>query len=96
MAKHSKPGNRLTQARKGNPAIAEHGKATRFQPGQSGNPSGRPRDVVSQVMRELLPTPCPLDKNGLAWAEAIAVAVFKKAVSGDVRAVSEVLDRTEG
>src|SRR5689334_5159741 len=32
-------GNRA-HFRSGNPDIAEHGKATRFQPGQSGNPGG--------------------------------------------------------
>ncbi|MGB8799438.1 MAG: DUF5681 domain-containing protein [Candidatus Acidiferrales bacterium] len=97
MAKRKKPGNRLKSGdRRGNPKIAEAGKATRFQPGNSGNKSGRPRDIVSQVMREMLPEPCPLDKNGLAWAEAIALAVFKKALRGDVRAAAEVFDRTEG
>jgi Family of unknown function (DUF5681) len=94
MKKKVKPGSRLKKGN--NPNIAEVGKSTRFKPGQSGNPSGRPRDVVTQIMREMLPTPCPFSKKGLVWAEAIALAAFKRAAAGDVRAIAEVLDRTEG
>lgn len=97
MTKKTKPANRLKNGgRRGNPRIAEAGKATRFKPGNNANPSGRPRDVVTQIMREMMPTPCPFNKKGLVWAEAIALAVFKRAIAGDVRAVAEVLDRTEG
>jgi len=92
--KRAKPGNRHKKGN--NPNIVEAGKSTRFKPGQSGNPNGRPRDIVTQVMREMMPTPCPFSKNGLAWAEAIALAAMKRAIAGDVRAVAEVLDRTEG
>jgi uncharacterized protein DUF5681 len=101
MANKTSPGIRRKQEKRKRKkrdvtALIEKGKATRFQPGQSGNPSGRARDVVSKVMREMLPEPCPLDRTGRAWAEAIALAVFKKAVRGDIRAAAEIFDRTEG
>jgi hypothetical protein len=96
MASRRTPGSRRKRRKRDIAALIEVGKGTRFKPGQSGNPSGRARDVVSKVMRDMLPEPCPLDKNGLAWAEAIALAVFKKAVRGDVRAAAEIFDRTEG
>jgi len=97
MAKRTKPGNRLKNGRRrGNPRIAEAGKATRFQPGNNANPSGRPPDVFSQIMRKMMPMPCPLDKNGRTWAEAVVLAAFKKAVRGDIRAAAEIFDRTEG
>jgi len=55
MRKKRSPGNRLkNRLKKGNPTIAELGKNTRFQPGQSGNPSGRPRDLLTEEIRLLI------------------------------------------
>lgn len=40
----------------GNPNIAEHGKDTQFQSGQSGNPDGKPKGIKnwSTIVQELL------------------------------------------
>jgi hypothetical protein len=91
--KRPKPGNRR---KAGNPAIVEAGKATRFQPGQSGNPSGRPKDLVAREMRELVLRECPLDKKKRSWGEVIAEAMGKRARKGDVRAFEAIADRTDG
>jgi hypothetical protein len=91
--KRRKPGNRR---KTGNPAIAEAGKATRFQPGQSGNPSGRPKDLVTRELRELMLRQCSLDKKKRSWGEVIAEAIGKKARNGDVRAFEAIADRTDG
>jgi len=98
MSKKSTPANRREAGKR--PNIAEIGLAFRFKPGQSGNPSGKPRDVVACVMRGMLPDPCPYGKDNKAaersWAEAIALAIFRKALRGDVSAFVAIADRTEG
>jgi Family of unknown function (DUF5681) len=77
-------------------AIVEAGKATRFQPGQSGNLAGRPRNVISIEMKRMLGEMCPLRKDGSTWAQAIAQVVLSKALRGDIRYVEVVFDRVEG
>jgi Family of unknown function (DUF5681) len=72
-------------------------EATRFQPGRSGNPGGRPKTArLSQACRELLAAPVPRDPKGLTYAEAIAQMLAKKALDGDIRAAQEIADRAEG
>jgi hypothetical protein len=95
MKKRRQPGKRRKTGKR-NTRIVEAGKATRFQQGQSGNPTGRPRDVISQEMRKLSVERCPRFKDERTWARAIALAMFARAIGGDVRAFSEVCDRVEG
>ncbi len=79
--------------RKGNPI----GKATRFPPGVSGNPGGRPKlKVVSEAARALLASTVPGDKYGRTFAEAIVLALGLQAVEGNISAASELTDRAEG
>lgn len=74
-----------------------NGEATRFQPGQSGNPGGRPKMApLSNACRELLASPVPDDSQGRTYAQAIAEALGKRALSGDIRAAQELADRAEG
>lgn len=57
-----------------------------WQPGQSGNPSGKPKDWVSRHLRAR----CEAEGQELAnvlWAAAVA---------GDVKAAIVILERTEG
>jgi hypothetical protein len=73
------------------------GEATRFKPGQSGNPGGRPKlACLSQACRELLSRPVPNDTVGRTYAEAIAQTIAEKALAGDIRAAQEIADRAEG
>lgn len=84
---------------RGNPRIAELGRATRFQPGQSGNPGGRPsrtpyadahREIAELTVRDLpiLPTD--------SVATAIAKSVASKALEGNISAAVEAANRVEG
>jgi Family of unknown function (DUF5681) len=46
--------------------------ATRWKPGQSGNPGGRPKRMpLTDVTREKLPQLIPGDETGRTFAEAI-------------------------
>jgi hypothetical protein len=40
--------------------LVEAGRATRFKPGQSGNPGGRPRSTITQRIRDILDRPSDL------------------------------------
>jgi hypothetical protein len=68
----------------------------RFQKGQSGNPSGRPRltkltDALRQQLAETNPN-APEE----TVAEEIARALISEAKIGNVQAIREIGDRTEG
>lgn len=70
------------------PPPPEH---TRFKPGQSGNPGGRPkRKPVSVELVALLE-----EADGQA-AKALAKVILREALKGDIAFVKEVLDRAEG
>jgi hypothetical protein len=67
----------------------------RFEPGQSGNPGGRPKlRLLSKAAREALAEVNP--ETGLSNAEEIVAALVKKAKSGDVWACRELREWTEG
>ena len=63
-----------------------------FQPGQSGNPSGRPKGSVSMtaILRR------KLAEAEAASAVAIVDAMIAEAKGGNLRAIAVILDRLEG
>lgn len=76
----------------------EIGRATRWTKGQaSPNPGGRPRTTpLSDAYRRLLEMPYPGDQRGRTYVQRIAEVVCIAAGGGDLAAVREVADRTEG
>ena|SRR6185436_4148800 len=64
-----------------------------WQPGQSGNPSGRPKGILTEAYKRRL---AELGPTGKQVAAEIADAITAKAAKGDVAAASELADRTEG
>lgn len=58
-----------------------------WQKGQSGNPGGRPKDVLTQALRKKLS-----DDE----ADGILAIVIRLAKQGDMRAVQLLWDRMEG
>ena len=74
---------------------------TRFQPGQSGNPRGRPRGVnnlATDLAQELSAT-IQVTEGGVARAitkqRAMVKALLAKAHKGDVRAISVLFSRID-
>jgi hypothetical protein len=68
----------------------------RFQKGESGNPSGRPKLTrLTDALRQQLAETSP-DAPESTVAETIARALIREAVSGNVQAIRELGDRTEG
>lgn len=67
-----------------------------FPKGQSGNPKGRPKLTrLTDALREQLAETNP-DAPEETIAEQIARALIKEAKSGNVLAIREIADRTEG
>jgi hypothetical protein len=72
--------------------------STRFQPGQSGNPKGRPKGArnASSLAREALERKVDVNVNGrtqrkVTVREAAYLRLAEKAVGGDVRALQCLL-----
>ena len=64
------------------------GESTRFKPGQSGNPGGRPKGIsMSKVLT---------DELSVEEARKVIRAVVRRAKKGDVKAASLLFDRTDG
>lgn len=67
-----------------------------FKKGQSGNPKGRPKSaMLSDALRRKMSEAMP-DAPEKMIAEGVADALLKEALGGDVSAIKEVFDRTEG
>jgi hypothetical protein len=65
-----------------------------FPKGKSGNPNGRPKKIpeLDKLLAEVLGD----EKDGITAAQAILMALRKKAASGDVRAAEVLLERAYG
>ena len=72
------------------------GKNTQFKVGNPGGPGRPKKTALTDAYRELLETKHPTDEKGRTWAEVIAEAQAKQAVSGKTPAASEIADRAEG
>lgn len=93
--------NRPNQEKVSAPGRKPPPKDTRFKPGQSGNPSGRPSlRPITDAYRRMLDKPIPGDKDKRTYGEAIATRLLEMAMSKDgdkaLRAAVEICDRLEG
>jgi hypothetical protein len=70
---------------------------TRWKPGQSGNPGGRPKGKpVTDELRRLMEEQPPNDPDGRSYARLLAQVLLHAALKGKVDAARELLDRVEG
>ncbi len=89
--KHAKKQAKVTASRTAPPVH------TRWKPGQSGNPKGRPKCLtLSEAYRRELAKIDKTDPQGRTFAEVLAEQMIVKAKTGDVAALKEVADRVEG
>src|SRR5215471_772241 len=89
MAKHHRPRpeNRARTGRKLPP------ESTRFKPGQSGNPGGRPTSApITAAIREALDR----DHDGVTVAMAIVQRQVRRALKGNLDAAKWLAERLEG
>ena len=72
-------------------------KHTRFKPGLSGNPRGRPRKsknfttIVRQVLEEKIPARAGEKTRKISKAEAVAIRLINSAAQGDPKALTAFL-----
>lgn len=71
---------------------------TRWKPGQSGNPKGRPRkeESIADMLKELLYAVCPTDPERRRYAELIVRALVHQGAKGNLGAIKEVFNRLVG
>lgn len=74
-----------------NPPPIEH----QFKPGQSGNPTGRPK-LLGEAYKAKLARAVPGDEEGRTYAEVMADAIALEVIKGDVAAAREIRSATEG
>lgn len=91
----NKPQNR--QKNRGKHAFPESAKKYQFQPGQSGNPGGRPRkgkfaEMLTAMADEIVPD----DPKRRTWKRFLADQIFLQAAKGNVQAFAEIVNRVEG
>lgn len=73
-----------------------HKLGNRFPKGQSGNEKGRPKLTrLTESLREQIAAINP-DAPEQTIAEQIAQTLIRLAIAGDVQAIREIADRTEG
>ncbi|WP_371417478.1 DUF5681 domain-containing protein [Granulicella sp. S190] len=97
-----------TKKRRGTPLAKEAGERLAkwaFKKGQSGNPSGRPKDenrLFSKALRARLSHPAPLEVceavglgRNTTWAEILALSTIKRAVRGDSACLNAIIAVTE-
>jgi hypothetical protein len=81
------PANRSENRKKR--SLPKAAEPYRFKPGQSGNPSGRPKSTpITDALRKALSNPQELSR--------IIAAILQKAKKGDVKAFQAVAERLEG
>jgi len=83
-----------------NPRSLANLEKHKFVSGRNGNPGGLPKGTprLSTAYQKLLGAESLKRAKALVdnLADEIALGVLEKAVAGDVRAASEIADRTEG
>ena len=68
-----------------NRRLVEAGKATRWKPGQSGNPDGQPpkRECLTSLLKEEIEKVNPEDTEGRTWKELLVLATMQLALKGN-------------
>lgn len=72
----------------------EVGKMTQFKAGQSGNPGGRPKAIISDWLRYELEALDPETQQEVA--RMVARVLIQKALAGDAKAIHLLAERVEG
>lgn len=74
-------------------------RTTRFKPGESGNPRGRPKEVksINDVLQKRLHSKVRVQENGrpkqITLLEVIIGRLLKRAAEGDNRSITIVLNQ---
>jgi hypothetical protein len=71
---------------------------TRWKPGQSGNPKGRPKkeESIVDLLTDLAGELCPTDPEGRSFAELLVKALVHQGLKGNLGAIKEIFNRLAG
>lgn len=74
------------------------GNPTRWPPGKSANPGGKPRvfSKLSEAYAQLMGEECYLDPYHRTWGECAAEGMFKASFKGNPAATKEIRQALEG
>jgi len=78
------------------PEQLERLKQHAFQPGVSGNPSGRPAKIFTAALLRIVEKKLKDDPDGRVLLDGIAQQLVAKATKGDLASIRELADRIEG
>jgi Family of unknown function (DUF5681) len=67
-----------------------------FKPGQSGNPGGRPKKPLTDLLEWQLVQRVPGDKLGRSYAQLLIASIVKRAIKKSDILAKEIFDRIEG
>jgi uncharacterized protein DUF5681 len=67
-----------------------------FRKGQSGNPGGRPKTLITDAYRRVAKKKYPNDPENRTYAQLVAEGQFKAAIKGKTEAAKEITERLEG
>ncbi len=97
MTKEAKTnGEQMVNRRNDGTFAPGHKLGNRFAKGISGNEKGRPKlTKLTEALREQLAETNP-DASEETQSEAIAKTLIKLAIAGEIAAIREVFDRSEG
>ncbi len=91
------PGNReQNRAKRPTQKQLDALKATQFKPGESGNPSGRPKSPFTDAARRLADQIVKADAEKRTFADLAVRGMYNEAIKGNVQAFSALADRLEG
>lgn len=81
--------------------VTEHLKNTQFQPGESGNPSGKPKGTknFTTLVRDMLKRVAVLKEgnpNNLTYEDVLADQVIKRAIQGNDRVLKILWEQMDG
>ena len=88
------PEIKQTSRRKSKRGDASRIKPWQWKPGQSGNPGGRPKGIVSAALLEQLLRKAP--KGGKSELQAIVEAIVATAKKGNAKAFCAIRDTVDG
>ena len=95
MDKRKKPENRRKRGVLRGGVSPDVGKATRFMPGVSGNPNGRPKSI-DPLLREIAETIDETDIAKRTFGLKLAQAIFDRAIRKSDTLALGLVDRLDG
>ena len=71
---------------------------TRWKPGQSGNPKGRPKkeESIADLLNDLVNALCPTDSERRSYAELLVRSLVHQGLKGNLGALKEIFNRLAG